>query len=189
MTSTAVKRRNSKTIDLLPAAVFDYGLCNDWDCGASYVLPKRVSSRGASALPSSIGTGPEALLNLKAQMELRLPRATSLWLLLCIICTATALVSCSVSRAEVIPGNETDRLALLEVKAKMVDPLGILCSWNLSVDVCQWYGVTCGPRHQRVTVLELQSLQLSGTMSPHREPDIPEGAQSPEQQLHLRNSP
>ncbi|XP_059627983.1 probable LRR receptor-like serine/threonine-protein kinase At3g47570 [Cornus florida] len=65
-------------------------------------------------------------------------------------------------------GNETDRLALLAFKAEITnDPLRALSSWNESVDFCQWHGVTCSRRHQRVTVLDLQSLKLVGSISPH----------------------
>ncbi|KAK4745005.1 hypothetical protein SAY87_011317 [Trapa incisa] len=104
-----------------------------------------------------------SLLALAALMDLRQ------WFLLCITCTiTTALFSCTaVSRAEVTRRNETDRLTLLEVKSNTVDPLGILSSWNSTVHFCHWHGVTCGRRHQRVIILELQSLQLSGTISPH----------------------
>uniref|UniRef100_A0A2C9V288 non-specific serine/threonine protein kinase n=1 Tax=Manihot esculenta TaxID=3983 RepID=A0A2C9V288_MANES len=65
-------------------------------------------------------------------------------------------------------GNETDKLALLQFKAKISnDPNGILSSWNDSVSFCKWQGVTCGSKHQRVTSLNLQGLSLSGTISPH----------------------
>ncbi|KAJ9174751.1 hypothetical protein P3X46_013357 [Hevea brasiliensis] len=68
----------------------------------------------------------------------------------------------------ILRNNETDRIALLEFKAKITrDPLGIMRSWNDTLHFCQWYGVTCGRRHQRVTVLDLPSLQLSGSISPH----------------------
>ena len=64
--------------------------------------------------------------------------------------------------------NETDRLALLEFKAKIIyDPLRAMSSWNDSIHFCQWQGVTCGRRHQRVTVLNLQSLELVGSISPY----------------------
>ncbi|KAM4072560.1 hypothetical protein ACB094_11G146800 [Castanea mollissima] len=64
--------------------------------------------------------------------------------------------------------NETDRLALLEFKAKIThDPFEVLSSWNDSIHFCQWRGVTCGRRHQRVTALDLQSLKLVGSISPH----------------------
>ncbi|XP_057989227.1 probable LRR receptor-like serine/threonine-protein kinase At3g47570 isoform X3 [Hevea brasiliensis] len=64
--------------------------------------------------------------------------------------------------------NETDGLALLEFKAKISDdPFGFMSSWNSTLHFCRWYGVTCGRRHQRVTILDLQSLKLSGSISPH----------------------
>ena len=64
--------------------------------------------------------------------------------------------------------NETDRLALLEFNAKIThDPFGVFSSWNDSIHFCQWRGVTCGRRHQRVTALDLQSLKLVGSISPH----------------------
>uniref|UniRef100_A0A7N2LD49 non-specific serine/threonine protein kinase n=1 Tax=Quercus lobata TaxID=97700 RepID=A0A7N2LD49_QUELO len=63
--------------------------------------------------------------------------------------------------------NVTDQLALLEFKAKIThDPFGIMSSWNDSIHFCQWQGVTCGRRHQRVTVLNLQSQKLVGPISP-----------------------
>ncbi|KAK3425572.1 hypothetical protein EUGRSUZ_F02272, partial [Eucalyptus grandis] len=64
--------------------------------------------------------------------------------------------------------NEIDKLALLAFKAGITrDPLGVLNSWNNSIGFCQWYGVTCSRRHQRVMVLELRSQGLSGSISPH----------------------
>uniref|UniRef100_A0A7N2LF11 non-specific serine/threonine protein kinase n=1 Tax=Quercus lobata TaxID=97700 RepID=A0A7N2LF11_QUELO len=57
--------------------------------------------------------------------------------------------------------NETDRLALLEFKAKITDdPLQVMSSWNDSIHFCQWQGFTCGRRHQRVIVLDLRSSKL-----------------------------
>nr|XP_028957644.1 putative receptor-like protein kinase At3g47110 [Malus domestica] len=65
-------------------------------------------------------------------------------------------------------GNETDRQSLLAFKAEIVnDPLGILSSWNESLHFCQWQGIACSRRHQRVTVLNLQSSRLNGQLSPH----------------------
>ncbi|XP_039170370.1 probable LRR receptor-like serine/threonine-protein kinase At3g47570 [Eucalyptus grandis] len=64
--------------------------------------------------------------------------------------------------------NETDRLALLAFKAGIFeDPFRVLSSWNDSIGFCQWYGVICGRRHQRVTVLDLRSQGLFGSISPH----------------------
>ncbi|XP_058181805.1 probable LRR receptor-like serine/threonine-protein kinase At3g47570 [Rhododendron vialii] len=63
--------------------------------------------------------------------------------------------------------NETDRLALLSFKELTAeDPLGSLSSWNNSLDVCEWDGVTCSRKHQRVVVLDLRGKSLRGTMSP-----------------------
>ncbi|XP_058216644.1 uncharacterized protein LOC131327496 [Rhododendron vialii] len=65
-------------------------------------------------------------------------------------------------------GNETDRLALLAFKAAVTsDPFGALNSWNESIHFCQWNGVTCGRRHQRVIVLRLEHQELTGSVSPH----------------------
>ncbi|KAK4592290.1 hypothetical protein RGQ29_016713 [Quercus rubra] len=64
--------------------------------------------------------------------------------------------------------NETDRLALLDFKAKISkDPLGVMSSWNDSIHFCQWKGVSCGRRHQRVTALDLHSQKLVGSISPN----------------------
>ena len=63
---------------------------------------------------------------------------------------------------------ETDRLALLNFKGEISkDPLRVMSSWNDSIHFCQWKGVFCGRRHQRVTVLDLQSQKLVGSISPN----------------------
>ncbi|KAK9188355.1 hypothetical protein WN944_019756 [Citrus x changshan-huyou] len=72
------------------------------------------------------------------------------------------------STESVLKSNETDQLALLQFKAKVThDPLEVLSSWNYSRHFCQWKGVTCSPRHQRMTALRLPSLLLQGSLSPH----------------------
>lgn len=64
-------------------------------------------------------------------------------------------------------GNDTDRLALLSIKAGITnDPFGVMSSWNETIHFCQWHGVTCGHRYERVTMLDLQSFNLSGSISP-----------------------
>nr|XP_023905482.1 probable LRR receptor-like serine/threonine-protein kinase At3g47570 [Quercus suber] len=66
------------------------------------------------------------------------------------------------------PTNDTDRLALLKFKESIdYDPYGILSSWNDSIHFCNWHGITCGRRHQRVTTLELQGHNLRGTIPPY----------------------
>ncbi|KAI3853516.1 hypothetical protein MKX03_017247 [Papaver bracteatum] len=65
-----------------------------------------------------------------------------------------------------------DRLALLDFKDGITeDPLGVLSTWNDkndSLHFCQWNGVTCSRRHpSRVTMLNLSSQKLLGSISPH----------------------
>ncbi|KAL6126937.1 hypothetical protein ACLB2K_074982 [Fragaria x ananassa] len=84
-------------------------------------------------------------------------------------CNSMALNMDSI-RLELGRGNETDRLALLAIKAQIhQDPnRPVMSSWNESTHFCMWYGVTCSRRHlQRVTKLNLSSLKLSGSVSPH----------------------
>ncbi|KAI5321945.1 hypothetical protein L3X38_031017 [Prunus dulcis] len=68
-------------------------------------------------------------------------------------------------------GNETDRLALLAIKAQIKqDPHNVLSSWNESIHFCSWHGVSCGRHHrqrQKVTKLNLQSQDLVGSLSPN----------------------
>ncbi|KAI3793189.1 hypothetical protein L1987_35804 [Smallanthus sonchifolius] len=65
-------------------------------------------------------------------------------------------------------GNKTDHLALLSFKLMITkDPYGALTSWNSSFHFCDWNGVTCGKRHRRVTVVQLESQGLEGPLSPH----------------------
>ncbi|KAF8020061.1 hypothetical protein BT93_G0685 [Corymbia citriodora subsp. variegata] len=79
-------------------------------------------------------------------------------------------------------GDEIDRLALLEFKDRLADPSGVLSSWNDTIHFCEWYGVTCGRRHRRVTVLDLHSKNLSGAIPSHI------GNLSFLRELHLQNN-
>ncbi|XP_047327790.1 probable LRR receptor-like serine/threonine-protein kinase At3g47570 [Impatiens glandulifera] len=64
--------------------------------------------------------------------------------------------------------NDTDRQALLEFKSAITrDPLRVLDSWNDSAHFCDWKGVSCDTLHQSVISLDLNSMQLEGTLSPH----------------------
>nr|XP_023899295.1 putative receptor-like protein kinase At3g47110 [Quercus suber] len=66
------------------------------------------------------------------------------------------------------PTNEIDRFALLKFKESVSqDPYNILSSWNDSMHFCNWLGVKCGRRHQRVIVLDLQGHKLRGALSPY----------------------
>ncbi|XP_023924757.1 receptor kinase-like protein Xa21 [Quercus suber] len=67
-----------------------------------------------------------------------------------------------------VGGNETDHQALLAFKSKItLDPRNIFSSWNDSNHFCQWEGVTCGRKHRRVTILDLRSRDLVGSLSPY----------------------
>lgn len=65
--------------------------------------------------------------------------------------------------------NETNRRALMAFKGEIDDdPYGVLSSWNNSMHFCDWQGVICGSRHQRVVGMNLDSfLGLKGRISPH----------------------
>ncbi|KAJ9178362.1 hypothetical protein P3X46_010250 [Hevea brasiliensis] len=64
--------------------------------------------------------------------------------------------------------NETDKFALLKFKAGISsDPHQIFNSWNHSFPFCQWYGITCSSRHQRVTSMVLEGHNLIGSISPY----------------------
>ncbi|KAF7825804.1 putative LRR receptor-like serine/threonine-protein kinase [Senna tora] len=65
-------------------------------------------------------------------------------------------------------GNESDYLALLKFQESISsDPNKILSSWNASNHYCNWHGITCGHKHQRITELKLQGYDLRGIISPH----------------------
>ncbi|KAL3000177.1 hypothetical protein AAZX31_09G198800 [Glycine max] len=64
--------------------------------------------------------------------------------------------------------NEIDHLALLKFKESIsTDPYGIFLSWNTSNHFCNWPGITCNPKLQRVTQLNLTGYKLEGSISPH----------------------
>ncbi|XP_019155348.1 PREDICTED: putative receptor-like protein kinase At3g47110, partial [Ipomoea nil] len=94
------------------------------------------------------------------------------YLLFCLICSVSLIPTSSLVSSPILYSNETDRLALLEFKDRIIsddDPNGgvVLNSWNDSVHHCGWQGVRCGRRHPRVVALRLPEMGLVGTISPH----------------------
>ncbi|KAF3436816.1 hypothetical protein FNV43_RR19569 [Rhamnella rubrinervis] len=78
------------------------------------------------------------------------------------------LLALAFSPIIVLGDNVTDRLSLLSIKAQITyDPLRMLDSWNESIPFCNWAGITCSTRHQRVTMLNLKSYHLKGQLSPY----------------------
>ncbi|KAK7304744.1 hypothetical protein VNO77_42631 [Canavalia gladiata] len=64
--------------------------------------------------------------------------------------------------------NAIDHLSLVKFKESISsDPYEILASWNSSTHFCNWHGITCSPRHERVIELNLEGYQLHGIISPH----------------------
>ncbi|CAN1185080.1 LRR receptor-like serine/threonine-protein kinase EFR [Linum perenne] len=73
------------------------------------------------------------------------------------------LLSCLIS----LTTSQTDEQALLDFKSKISsDPLEIFPSWNSSFHFCQWHGVTCDLKTQRVIKLTLSSSSIHGSISP-----------------------
>ena len=89
-------------------------------------------------------------------------------LLLFIVNSTLAFLSSNTGTSSYFGGNETDYQALLAFKTKITqDPGSVLSSWNDSLHFCQWQGVRCGRKHRRVTVLNLTTRGLVGSLSPY----------------------
>ncbi|KAJ0930051.1 putative protein kinase RLK-Pelle-LRR-XII-1 family [Helianthus annuus] len=74
----------------------------------------------------------------------------------------------SLSSTVICGAIETDHEGLLKIKSLITrDPYGALTSWNDSLHLCDWSHVYCGKRHRRVTIIDLSSQGLEGSLSPH----------------------
>ncbi|CAI9782590.1 unnamed protein product [Fraxinus pennsylvanica] len=80
---------------------------------------------------------------------------------LCAILLVQCLMAC---KAMATTNITTDQSSLLTFKAHInLDPSHILSkNWSVSTSVCVWMGVSCGLRHQRVTALDISSMNLTG---------------------------
>ncbi|KAL3747383.1 hypothetical protein ACJRO7_016203 [Eucalyptus globulus] len=66
--------------------------------------------------------------------------------------------------------NFTDQEALLHFKSMMeVDPTNTIKrgNWTVEANFCEWIGVVCSKRRQRVTALDLSHMGLQGRLSPY----------------------
>ncbi|KAI8558769.1 hypothetical protein RHMOL_Rhmol04G0123000 [Rhododendron molle] len=80
----------------------------------------------------------------------------------------TKISSLSLANTINVAGNETDFHALLAFKSNIFpEHQQALSSWNESLHFCHWEGVHCGRRHERVTVIDLMSKGLTGSLSPY----------------------
>ncbi|CDP21678.1 unnamed protein product [Coffea canephora] len=62
----------------------------------------------------------------------------------------------------------TDLSALLEFKSHIsLDPFGFLDNWSSTTFVCNWTGISCAFKSQRVTALNLSNWSLRGIIPPH----------------------
>ncbi|KAF7815736.1 receptor-like protein EIX2 [Senna tora] len=61
--------------------------------------------------------------------------------------------------------NEKDQRALLMFKQGVVDPSNRLSSWSSQEDCCEWLGVACDTDTGRVTMLDLQNINLNESES------------------------
>ncbi|KAH9666238.1 protein kinase domain-containing protein [Citrus sinensis] len=83
-------------------------------------------------------------------------------LLRCLILISLFIAAAAANTSSTI----TDRDALLALKAHIThDPTNFLAkNWNTSTPVCNWIGVACDVHSHRVIVLNISSLNLTGTI-------------------------
>ena len=85
-----------------------------------------------------------------------------------ILCRVPCVLLRMVPSASAIAVNKNpDEGILLEIKASLNQQHGVLAAWNTTTKFCHWPGVSCSLKHKdRVTVLNLTSQGLSGTITP-----------------------
>ena len=67
--------------------------------------------------------------------------------------------------------NFTDQSALIAFKSEISshpdDTIFSASNWSTTANFCEWFGISCSRRRQRVTALNLSYVDLHGTISPH----------------------
>ena len=65
--------------------------------------------------------------------------------------------------------NFTDQSALIAFKSQISNHDSVFAggNWSTTTNFCEWFGVSCSRRRQRVTALNLSFVGLHGTISPH----------------------
>nr|DAD45548.1 TPA_asm: hypothetical protein HUJ06_003778 [Nelumbo nucifera] len=86
-----------------------------------------------------------------------------------LIAIVTMLCLCMPWLASAYSSNLTDQSALLAFKARtlMFDPHNLLAdNWTTNSSFCDWIGVSCSHRRQRVTALKLANMGIGGVIEP-----------------------
>ncbi|RXH81851.1 hypothetical protein DVH24_036192 [Malus domestica] len=87
--------------------------------------------------------------------------------ILLVLCTMSTCPESAAFPSPTLLRNESDHLALLDFKKRITeDPLSVMSSWNHSIHVCSWVGITCHRATQRVLILDLEDKQLVGSIPP-----------------------
>ena len=86
-------------------------------------------------------------------------------LLLALLLLVHCLMDCSLA---FVTNTNSDRSSLLTLKSHITsDPLNLLRkNWTTKTPICNWIGITCDPRNNRVTELNISNMQLVGTIPP-----------------------
>lgn len=72
------------------------------------------------------------------------------------------------SKAYANPNINTDQSALVALKSHITnDPFGITTNnWSITTSVCNWVGIECGSKHNRVTSLNFSFMGLTASFPP-----------------------
>ncbi|XP_031475125.1 LRR receptor-like serine/threonine-protein kinase EFR [Nymphaea colorata] len=92
---------------------------------------------------------------------------TQLFSLCFLATTALLLFRSTLSYTHVHLNNIRDQRALLAFKLSTNDPMNTMSNWKRNTSFCNWNGVSCSRRRQRVVALNLAGMSLKGTISPY----------------------